>query len=354
MPHDVIMPALGMAQDTGLIVSWGKKPGEPVGADDVLLEVETDKSTMEVPAGHDGFLAEVRAEAGEDVPVGHVIAVITEEEPAETVSTGFAGTDAGESATKGPDKMSAAAETLPRPAPQRDPAPVQTDASAADGRILASPKARRLAREENLDLAVLVEAGYPQPYHVRDLAVLRTRMNQPATPDTSAPTVPAVMATPAGEITARIPAGPLDELVGMLAEGGTPEPVRPRVLAAFAAASLAEGGGLAQGLTVRAEHAPDFKPRHFADPHSGRISTLAETDDPGVLPDLIVRDLCQTPVTATRLADDETPSLSLLRTGADEIEIVFAYPPAALDASAALRFVTALAARLGQPLNHIL
>ena len=51
MPHEVIMPALGMAQDSGLIVAWHKAPGDEVAAGDVLFEVETDKSTVEVEAG---------------------------------------------------------------------------------------------------------------------------------------------------------------------------------------------------------------------------------------------------------------------------------------------------------------
>jgi pyruvate dehydrogenase E2 component (dihydrolipoamide acetyltransferase)/2-oxoglutarate dehydrogenase E2 component (dihydrolipoamide succinyltransferase) len=48
MPHDVIMPALGMAQETGVILSWLKKPGDQVSLGDALMEVETDKAVMEV------------------------------------------------------------------------------------------------------------------------------------------------------------------------------------------------------------------------------------------------------------------------------------------------------------------
>ena len=50
------MPQLGMAQDTGLLVAWLKDAGDAVAAGDVLFEVETDKSTMEVEAGRDGYL----------------------------------------------------------------------------------------------------------------------------------------------------------------------------------------------------------------------------------------------------------------------------------------------------------
>ena len=77
----VIMPALGMTQDTGLLVNWLKQPGEAVRADDILFEVETDKSTMEVTAGFDGFVAALLAQAGEDVPVGHNVAIISLAKP---------------------------------------------------------------------------------------------------------------------------------------------------------------------------------------------------------------------------------------------------------------------------------
>ncbi len=78
MPHEVIMPALGMAQDTGQIVAWLKQPGDAVKAGDALMEVETDKATMEVEAAADGYLTDVRAAAGDNVPVGDVVAMISE------------------------------------------------------------------------------------------------------------------------------------------------------------------------------------------------------------------------------------------------------------------------------------
>ncbi|MEP3275046.1 MAG: lipoyl domain-containing protein, partial [Stappiaceae bacterium] len=77
MPHEIIMPALGMAQDTGLIVAWHKNSGDPVAIGDVLMEVETDKSTMEVEAQAQGYLTNVKAAAGDNVPVGNVIALIS-------------------------------------------------------------------------------------------------------------------------------------------------------------------------------------------------------------------------------------------------------------------------------------
>ena len=78
MPHDIIMPALGMAQETGKIISWLKQPGDAGATGDVIMEVETDKSVMEVEAQASGFLTRVTAKAGDDVPVGQVVAVIAE------------------------------------------------------------------------------------------------------------------------------------------------------------------------------------------------------------------------------------------------------------------------------------
>jgi pyruvate/2-oxoglutarate dehydrogenase complex dihydrolipoamide acyltransferase (E2) component len=73
MPHEVIMPALGMAQDTGVLVAWLKAPGDPVKAGDALMEVETDKATMEEEAAHDGYLTDVQATEGEAVPAARFI-----------------------------------------------------------------------------------------------------------------------------------------------------------------------------------------------------------------------------------------------------------------------------------------
>ena len=78
MPHDVTMPQLGMAQDAGKIVSWLKAPGDPVSKGDALFEVETDKAVMEVESPAAGYLTGVAYGEGEDVPVGKVIARISD------------------------------------------------------------------------------------------------------------------------------------------------------------------------------------------------------------------------------------------------------------------------------------
>ena len=137
MPTDVIMPALGMAQETGRLLRWLKADGDTVVKGEPLMEVETDKVTVEVEAETDGTLAAIRAAEGDDVQVGSTVAVILaegEEEP-----------------------PLAAAE--PR---------------AVVRRGLASPKARRMAAELGVDLAAVQGSGPRGAVVAGDLAAVRT------------------------------------------------------------------------------------------------------------------------------------------------------------------------------------
>jgi pyruvate dehydrogenase E2 component (dihydrolipoamide acetyltransferase) len=141
MPTDVIMPALGLAQETGKVVRWLKAEGETVAKGEPLMEVETDKVTVDVEAPADGTLAAVSADEGQDVPVGHTIAVILA---------------SGETA---PEPVN------PEPQPPAAPRASNSQLLTQDGgprtrrRPLASPKARRLAAERNIDLAAVAGSG---------------------------------------------------------------------------------------------------------------------------------------------------------------------------------------------------
>lgn len=144
MPTDVIMPALGMAQETGKVLRWLKAEGEEVAKGEPLMEVETDKVTVEVEAPAAGLLAAVRAEAGTDVPVGEAVALIL-----------APGERAPENGTPVPEAAPAPVAAAPAPAaaPQGPPGPSR--------RRLASPKARRLAAEQGVDLDVLGAGSGP-------------------------------------------------------------------------------------------------------------------------------------------------------------------------------------------------
>ena len=89
MAISVVMPALEMAQETGKLISWLKKEGDPVAKGEPLLEIETDKAVMEIESPGDGVLAGVKVQAGTEVPVGRTIAWIVspgEIPPAEEVA----------------------------------------------------------------------------------------------------------------------------------------------------------------------------------------------------------------------------------------------------------------------------
>jgi pyruvate dehydrogenase E2 component (dihydrolipoamide acetyltransferase) len=141
MAVSVVMPALEMAQETGKLLAWLKKEGEPVKKGEPLLEIETDKVTVEVEAPADGVLAALKAREGTDVPVGQTIAWIVapgEKPPVESapVMTGRAmSVSVGQVANL---------PSVPKPEPAR---------------IRASPKARRMAQDLGVDLSKVRGTG---------------------------------------------------------------------------------------------------------------------------------------------------------------------------------------------------
>jgi pyruvate dehydrogenase E2 component (dihydrolipoamide acetyltransferase) len=124
MPTNVIMPALELAQETGKVLRWMKAPGDPVRKGEPIVEIETDKVTVEIEAPASGILRDIAAQEGDVVPVGHTIAVIA-------------------AATESP--APATASLAPRGG-----GPGET--SASDGRVKASPLARKVAGEHGVDL----------------------------------------------------------------------------------------------------------------------------------------------------------------------------------------------------------
>jgi pyruvate dehydrogenase E2 component (dihydrolipoamide acetyltransferase) len=136
MPISVVMPALEMAQETGKLIAWLKKEGDSVSKGEPLLEIETDKAVMEIESPGEGVLGGVKAQAGAEIPVGQTIAWILR--PGEGVPIDQPTAQSG----RHQEPMSAHA------APAAMEAPAQPAASSAK----VSPKARRLAKELNVDL----------------------------------------------------------------------------------------------------------------------------------------------------------------------------------------------------------
>lgn len=170
MAYDVTMPQLGMTQDSGIIVSWVKALGDPVKSGDVLMEVETDKATMEVEALNDGFLTEIRSPAGSDVPVGNVVAVISSN--AHTiVETSAVNDTQPPAATKPPV---APKEDAGKPFPTKPATGFSSAGLVSEGKILASPKAKQEAKRRGINLSVLARRGGVQPFHYADILQAKT------------------------------------------------------------------------------------------------------------------------------------------------------------------------------------
>ncbi|SIT04681.1 pyruvate dehydrogenase E2 component (dihydrolipoamide acetyltransferase)/2-oxoglutarate dehydrogenase E2 component (dihydrolipoamide succinyltransferase) [Roseivivax lentus] len=335
----VIMPALGMAQDSGHIVAWHKGPGDAVKADDVLFEVETDKATMDVEAGHDGFVAALLAEAGEDAPVGEPIAIISAEKPANPVSRSR---KAG--AAPAPAPKAAPAEDAPKaeakksaPAKAAPTKPAKAAPTAEGGRILASPKARRLALEQVLDLNRLVAEGHPQPYHAADIEVLKGLPAEMAGPQGAAP------GAAARHLTARIETEGFTEFAAWAAaETGLKDAAA--LMAGLAAASLDRGD-----VTVAVEQFGATRLYKVPDGPFGGI-TPADED---AAPDLILRDLRLRAVQSVTLGAEDAPVLTLLSQGAG-LTIALECGAGQLSASAAVTLLTNFAGRMELPLRHLL
>jgi pyruvate dehydrogenase E2 component (dihydrolipoamide acetyltransferase) len=161
MATDVIMPALGVAQEKGTLLNWLKAEGQSVTKGEPLMEVETDKATVELEAPASGILTNVTASAGDEIPVGNRIAVILA--PGELVTPAAVrehphplplpegeGIKEGRS-PEGEGKRGA------RPIP---PSEIPSESRpAVQGKILASPAAKRIAREKGIDLASLKGSG---------------------------------------------------------------------------------------------------------------------------------------------------------------------------------------------------
>ena len=153
MATEIIMPVLGMTMESGIIVEWMKKEGDSVTEGEVLFNVETDKSVMEVEAKASGTLLKILHGPGDDVPIQQVIGYIGE--AGEVITDAGGPGDGGASATTAATTDATTDGTANGPTGGADvPAAASAAASAATpGRVKISPKARRHAR----DLGIAIE-----------------------------------------------------------------------------------------------------------------------------------------------------------------------------------------------------
>ena len=152
MPIEILMPALSPTMEEGKLSKWVVKEGDSVTSGDVLAEIETDKATMEVEAVDEGTIGKIMVDEGaEGVKVNAIIAVLLEE--------GESASDIGSAPAAAPAAEAPKADAAPAPTPAAvAPAPAAPKAASGD-RIFSSPLARRIASQEDVDLAAVNGTG---------------------------------------------------------------------------------------------------------------------------------------------------------------------------------------------------
>ncbi len=160
MPVDIVIPNVGESVTEGVIASWLKSDGEWVEQDEPVLELETDKVTMEVPAPAAGIVHPKAAE-GDTVEVGAVVGTIddTAEKPAGATASAGA-RPAAQSRESGGDApvATAAPPTQTKPA-QASPPPAASEQPESNGDMRATPLAHKVAREFGVDLSSITPTG---------------------------------------------------------------------------------------------------------------------------------------------------------------------------------------------------
>jgi pyruvate dehydrogenase E2 component (dihydrolipoyllysine-residue acetyltransferase) len=162
MAISVVMPALEIAQETGKLISWRKKEGDPVAKGEPLFEVETDKAVMEVESPGDGILAGINVQAGAEVPVGRTIAWIIH--PGEAIPAEAAPIERSRTNTASYPMAST------------------TESAASTRNIKISPKARRLAAERGIELTRMRGSGPGGEILASDVLALAA---SPASPEST-------------------------------------------------------------------------------------------------------------------------------------------------------------------------
>ncbi|HRG91466.1 MAG TPA: pyruvate dehydrogenase complex dihydrolipoamide acetyltransferase [Chitinophagaceae bacterium] len=150
----VLMPRLSDTMEAGVIAAWHKKVGDAVKKGEVLAEIETDKATMELESYKNGTLLYIGAEKGEKIPVNALLCIIGEKGKVD-VDAVVAAVKAGGSATT---TTTAPAPTVETTAPTTVAATAEPVASS-NGRVKASPLAKKLAKEKGIDISHITGSG---------------------------------------------------------------------------------------------------------------------------------------------------------------------------------------------------
>lgn len=166
MAEIVYMPKLSDTMTEGVVAEWHKKVGDAVKSGEVLAEIETDKATMEFESFYDGVLLHIGVEKGKPTPVNALLAIIGQAGEDVAALIAQAGSGEAPAATSAPaSEPTSAPAPVVAEVPAAKPAPVAAATPAAvvpantNGRILASPLAKKLAEEKGVDLSFVPGTG---------------------------------------------------------------------------------------------------------------------------------------------------------------------------------------------------
>jgi pyruvate dehydrogenase E2 component (dihydrolipoamide acetyltransferase) len=193
MQEVILMPRLSDTMTEGVIAAWHKKVGDPVKKGDILADIETDKATMELESYKEGKLLFIGAEKGQKIAVNDLLAIIGEEGKVNVQQIVDASKNKGAAPTA-VGKETSASEAITSKA---TPEPVAADSHSLNGnrRIKASPLAKKLASEKDIDLSQLHGSGDFGRIIKKDVAEYSPSVSAPATQKTVA-----VSSAPAGQV----------------------------------------------------------------------------------------------------------------------------------------------------------
>ena len=188
IPEVILMPRLSDTMTEGVIAEWHKKPGDPVKKGDLLADIETDKATMELESYKDGTFLYAGAAKGEKIKVNDLLCIIGDEGKVDVEKIVAA-------AKSGGNVQAAAEASVEEPQASSKPATPESDegevAVGEDGRIKASPLARKLAAEKGIDLSKVKGSGDNGRIIKRDIDNYNPEAAPTKADRTAAPVVPA-------------------------------------------------------------------------------------------------------------------------------------------------------------------
>ncbi len=197
MDEVVLMPRLSDTMEEGVIASWLKNVGDTVKKGDVLAEIETDKATMELESYKNGTLLHIGAEKGEKIPVNGLLCIIGEKGKVDVeaiVAATKGGTISQESGAKSQEPVSETAKAVTETTQA-----VATSSSTENGRVKASPLAKKLAAEKGIDIKAVSGSGDGGRIVKADVDNFKQSANKTASEQPAAKATAPVAAFTAGE-----------------------------------------------------------------------------------------------------------------------------------------------------------